>query len=1244
MTDTAPFSIAPIDELAHAIDDLMAGNDPAALLGSEMSQLAARIPSPAQATPGALVRLALLNDALCVAERALSKDGATTPAEVAYVEPLARETHKYLARFRSVYRDTTDVDGQGVAQFLDQHAGDTQKFGGSCRSTLWLGLSICDRAVELSGNPHYVNAYRDIVSRTIDQLFDSVGSGNETQKHELVAELVRLLPATRSSRDPREAAYCSVSTAEVFHAVAHGGDVFELDPFDVDTIHAEARLAFSRLLDRANSQRFGRMLLVKGDAGSGKTHLMRAFRNQVHGEQAGFVGYLQMSTGVSNYARYILQNLIDSWDRPYWGEIIPLPAITCLSDAVANVLPDGAMNRLRDDSLGEQELHDIVNRSADDFLTLGNDARLHVDVVRMMLYLQRREPARRARVLKFLRCEALNAHDRAFVGDVAPFQGEEGPARMLTELGRLVTATGNGALVLLVDQLEDVYNQAEAPQRFRLALDALRHVTDQVPSAVVVIACLEDFYVQLRNALAKPVLERLELDPEPIQLTAKRSMPEIHELVKVRLAYFFEREGVLVRDDEPLYPFTHQQLAALANSRTRDVLDWCRLHHQASVTAGRLQAPAVGGQTTITPPPPTLTITQKWNDHRATSGAPPEDEAGMMKLLAWALSALNREQPELAVSTSVESTHIEVHAAAGKITVGLCDKTPRGGALGSQVEALTARAKRQGSAPVVVRSSEYPPPGSSKVAQLLKALLQDGGRRVVITDSDWRFLHALQSFCEATPAVSGLDEWLRDERPLSGLTSMRSILDLDNAPARVSKPAPALPGKVPDRAPPADRPHPTERPTPSTGAAFTVGLTRGLSPQPVVMHATSFVTHAAFLGSSGSGKTTLALAIIEKLLHQGTPVLMLDRKGDLCRYAKADFWSSPASDAASDARKRELRDRVEVHVYTPGDPRGRSLSLPIIPSGLSELPAHERGIVARYAAAALGTMMGYRKSKTDDTRLGILGKAIELVGRTSGQTAPGLQSLVSVLDDEDPELVSLVGRLDTKHFRALVENLETLRLRYEHLLRDDGEPLALERLFGLENRPRSAARLSIISTKFLGDLAAVDFWVARLLGELSRWASRSPAGTLQAVVFLDEADIYLPAQSKPATKEPMLDLLKRARSAGLGVFLATQSPGDLDYRCRDNIRTWFVGRVAEKTAVEKMKPLLSEARVDVSSRLANAKIGEFFKLQDGDAVEFRAEQSLMRTTQMAEDEILELARQTVQSSAVATSRSSPRTS
>jgi hypothetical protein len=110
-----------------------------------------------------------------------------------------------------------------------------------------------------------------------------------------------------------------------------------------------------------------------------------------------------------------------------------------------------------------------------------------------------------------------------------------------------------------------------------------------------------------------------------------------------------------------------------------------------------------------------------------------------------------------------------------------------------------------------------------------------------------------------------------------------------------------------------------------------------------------------------------------------------------------------------------------------------------------------------------------------------------------------------------------------------------------------------------------------------------------------------------------------------ARKAALRDLLKRGRSAGLGVFLATQSPGDFDYKCRDNIRTWFVGRVAEKTAVDKMKPLLTECRINVGAKLAQAKTGEFFKLEEGEVIELRADQSLMRTTQMTEDSILQAA-------------------
>jgi chromosomal replication initiation ATPase DnaA len=106
----------------------------------------------------------------------------------------------------------------------------------------------------------------------------------------------------------------------VFSSVVHGNQVWLPDPFDVETVHAGARDEFARLLDRASAPEpppAGKSLLLLGEAGSGKTHLMRAFRGTTHAAGAGYCGYLQMITRAENYTRYTLSNLIDSLEQPY---------------------------------------------------------------------------------------------------------------------------------------------------------------------------------------------------------------------------------------------------------------------------------------------------------------------------------------------------------------------------------------------------------------------------------------------------------------------------------------------------------------------------------------------------------------------------------------------------------------------------------------------------------------------------------------------------------------------------------------------------------------------------------------------------------------------------------------------------------------------------------------------------------------------------------------------------------------
>ncbi|MGH8659160.1 MAG: helicase HerA-like domain-containing protein [Gammaproteobacteria bacterium] len=80
----------------------------------------------------------------------------------------------------------------------------------------------------------------------------------------------------------------------------------------------------------------------------------------------------------------------------------------------------------------------------------------------------------------------------------------------------------------------------------------------------------------------------------------------------------------------------------------------------------------------------------------------------------------------------------------------------------------------------------------------------------------------------------------------------------------------------------------------------------------ITINPSKLTRHAAFLGGSGSGKTTLALHLIENLMLAGVPAVLIDRKGDLCRYASDVAWNQPLSSPELEARRAELRDAIDI--------------------------------------------------------------------------------------------------------------------------------------------------------------------------------------------------------------------------------------------------------------------------------------------------------------------------------------------
>jgi hypothetical protein len=839
----------------------------------------------------------------------------------------------------------------------------------------------------------------------------------------------------------------------------------------------------------------------------------------------------------------------------------------------------------------------------------------------------------------------MSPADARMLGDVTPRTADDDPGRMVEALGKLMGKVFCQPLVLCVDQLEDVWAMDDSVDRFQRAMSAVVTLADRVPSCVIVICCLDDFYAVMSERLTRSLRDRLEKDPDPIRLKSQRSFEEILELVGRRLQHLYETQHVDVRGGPSHYPIPRGLLEARTGQRTRDVLDFCRNYREEAIRRGTLpsepplvDSPVPPAEPSVPPEPPVdaahlLALQQAWNDWRSTYAEPrPDDDAAIAELLAWGIARASDELEsgvQFDARSAFGTIDVEVTPSSGPsstLRVAICNKDPRGGGLLRQIEA--ARKDAAGRLPVLVRSTEFPTKPGTKVAEEIGRVIAGGGRRAVIEDAELLTMLALRAFRSERGDSEEVRAFLARDNPLSRLPVLRTILALDEVEPAGSTPesyAASRRGRA--RAGVADEKSAAPSAPKPVSGELSLGKTEGVSPQPLTLPIDALTAHAAFLGGTGSGKTTLALGVVEQLLERGIPVILVDRKGDLVGYADHAAWTTDVRDPSQLERRRALRDRVDVAVYTPGNAAGRALSVSLVPPGMKDLAPTDREDEAAQAADALAGMLDYRTTGRDKSCRAILTRAVLLL---SGMVDPlGLDTLIDFIDAQDPALLAAIGKLDVRLFDKLVQDLETFKLTNARLLDGDGERLDIAALLGKDGSvPAGKTRLTIISTKFLGDTGKTLFWVAQLLLRLSRWASQKPMPSLQAAVLFDEADLYLPAVGQPATKQPMENLLRRARSAGLGMLLATQSPGDFDYKCRDNIQTWSLGRITQSVAIHKMKPMLSECRTDVGSKLASRAVGHFFLVRAGSATPFHAGLPALLPAQRSDDEILELARRT----------------
>ena len=1082
------------------------------------------------------------------------------------------------------------------------------------------------------------------------------------------------------------------------HSITWEDDLWRADPVDVAEIHAKARRKFQDLLTTINTGRGyhvqDRILLFHGQSGSGKTHLIRALRTESHRQGRAYFGYAQMTPDVANYADFFLRRLVHSFEKPYDPDRFGDSALTRLTNKMvmdSGVISSADIDQLRDAQLDDMELARLILRLSDDIVASEpfQTREMDINIVRALLYMQRRDPRIDQRVRQYLHGRQLTPIAHEAVCALDPNSGEDRAFEIITALGALVWTVERAALVFCIDQVEDLRFFENAEERFQRALRDVIQIANRLTNCIVVISCLEDFYGQVRSMVAQSYIDRIEKSG-PVLLREGRTPEEARLIIAKRLAHQAETfgGGLSFPDASAFFgPQFFEEFGGLstrrllehAQTRVREMTGFAGEDRDAdldgkpefvSTLAQALgQVPGFGSEEDDGGGPAALSALQfreMWERFANESEAEmPADDQELVDVLSAALM-LARDEWGRAIEVTVKRLELGDDLPAFDMTVRhrtgfandvrvfLCNRPTQGGGLKRQLDKVLV--SMQGKPCFMLRASDFPPNKKNQTAQAFRKFRDGGGRQLLVPIPEWERMMTVREFTAHHRGDAGMAQWLEGTKPLSSLIAIIHLLRLDllgrPVPRLVQKdmddPQGALDGMdahgndLPGTDAPLDRNRPANDDdlplsvildeNGAYGSSILSGREIGPRARPVTLNKSVLKRHAAFLGGSGSGKTTLALSLIEQLLLRGIPAVLIDRKGDLASYANPDVWKSDVNETPERRADREkLADAIDVAVYTPGRASGRPISITLLPNGINELPDHEQQLLANLSAAALGEMLHLKNSATHQKQSGVLAVALRILGSLSTNEVT-LGDLIHLLEDEHPELTDQTQRMDPsgKLRRDLVAQLDSLRLRNSALFEGGGESLRMDSLLGLGKFARpNRTRLSIIYTGFLGDNENILFWVSQFLSEALRFCQRNPNDELQAVVMFDEADLYIPANSKPATAEPLQSLLKRARSAGLGMMLATQSPGDLDYKSRDQITSWFIGRVREDTALRKLKAAFqSESGLDPATALPGQTVGEFHLVQEGLIRPMKAHRSLISAEQVPFDRIEQLAAET----------------
>ncbi|WFE67293.1 ATP-binding protein [Micromonospora sp. WMMD714] len=1060
-------------------------------------------------------------------------------------------------------------------------------------------------------------------------------------------------------------------------------DVWRPSPFHVEGLHRavvrDVLRGVADARDSADASPIG--LVLQGQRGSGKTHLLGWVRQQV--QQQGGYFFLVGLLDAHGFWDSVLAALVDGLSRPVPGSESQLRLLLRRLSSLVGAPRSARRAVMGDTTLTRAALDAFIEGLA------GHDP-----------YVARtcRETARAL---------ALSASEEFTHRDIAEnyfASGEEGEPgeraawgmrrtprgaqQIVQELSWLLALTGPS--VVAVDQIDtliaqsvaagdvlharsgapDDPEQAAVHARIADGLMSLRQVTRRT---LTLVACLPTSWTIIGSRTVDTVTDRFRTPP---RLSTIHDAALARELVERRLAARFADLGFV--PPYPSWPVRPEAFAQAEGMTPRQLLIDIDRHIRACLDAGEVRELTRLGDPAAPRPPGARTAPEADLDRFDARFAQLKGEVDVSGpltrdsedslvpgLLAAGLTAWVMERGEGGPAFSVDpppSAQPPLHA---RLRLTLDETTEDQAhwcfrAISAEHHAVAALARLRKACTVagldaritrrrlfLLRNGDWS--SGIKTRQAVTAFTRAGGTVLPLDAEDLRILGALQVLLAEAPVdVRG---WLTARRPTRDLTVLRlalaSVADwLPDTPGEVpattatlpEPPAPVGTGPVdatpvhagPVEARPGEAGPVEARPGEAgpvddggSGPHLTVGYDHRTG-DPVPLSLEALRKHTTIFAGSGSGKTVLIRRILEECALAGVSAIVLDPNNDLARLG--DEWPEPPSDwRAGDAEKaRDYLTGTDVRVWTPRRSSGRPLSfqpLPDFRSVLDDPDEFHEAVEAAVASLAPRAQLTGRTSKVH-LGLAVLRKAVEHYGRRGGSRVQGLIDTLADLPDGllDIDGADKIGVWIAQSLAAAMVN--------DPLFGGEGSPVDPGLL--LTPEPGRRARISVVSLVGLQSDEARQGFVNQLQMALFAWIKRHPANDrpLLGLLVMDEAQTFAPSGAMTACTQSTLALAAQARKYGLGLIFATQSPKGLHNRIPGNAATQLYGRLNSPIQLEAAREMAKAKGGDVAD-ISRLSTGEFYLAAEGAApVKIRTPLSLSHhpRSPLTAEEVLDRAR------------------